>query len=113
MGITQGVNMSTELRVLGAHLDHLAARQGEAAIAIRSATAATDGVDDAVGATHGAISVATASAVAAAVSARRRAGACVGRATLDMQDRLRQSGASYTGTDETAGAAIGGVMGRR
>jgi hypothetical protein len=113
MTFTQGVNMSTELRVLGAHLDELAATQGAAAAVIRSATAATDGVDDAVGATHGTISAATSAAVAAAVTARREAGTRVAQVTRDVQDRLRESAASYTGADETAGAAIGGVLGRR
>lgn len=101
--------MSTELRVLVAHLGELAAKHGEAAGRINAAIESVDGVDVAVGKTHGPISAVTANAVAAAAHARRNAGARTESVSRDLQGRLRESAVSYTDTDETAGVAVGGA----
>ena len=98
--------MSTELRVAEAHLRELAAKQGEAAAAIQSATAAADGLAAAVGSTHGPISSATAAAVQAAESARGEAGGRTATESRTLQDRLEGSAAAYGSADQVAGGAL-------
>jgi 4-hydroxyphenylpyruvate dioxygenase-like putative hemolysin len=98
--------MSTELRVTEAHLRELAAKQGDAAVVIRSATDAADGVAGAVDTTHGPISSATAAAVAAAETARGQAGAQAAAESRHMQDRLEASAASYADVDQAVGGAL-------
>jgi hypothetical protein len=101
--------MSTELRVSVAHLGELAAKQGEAAAAIVSATDAVTGVGASVAGTHGAISSSTAAAVAAVEHARRTAGGTLERESRKMQRRLTRSAANYELTDRQ----VGGVLTRR
>jgi hypothetical protein len=99
--------MSTELRVLVAHLGDLAAKQDEAAAVVGSAAAAADGVDVAVSATHGAIAAATAAAVTDAAQARTEAGAHVEAVSRELRNRLGEAAASYARTDEVAAEEIG------
>jgi hypothetical protein len=99
--------MSTELRVLVAHLGELAAKQREAAAVIASATDAVHGTGASVAATHGAISSSTAAAVGEAEDARRTAGGQVQRETRKMQQRLAESAQHYTVTDQLLGGALG------
>jgi len=101
--------MSTELRVLVAHLGELAAKQGDAAAAIVSATDAVSDVGASVASTHGAISSSTAAAIVAVEHARRTAGGKLDRESRKMQQRLTQSAAYYELTDRR----VGGVMTRR
>lgn len=98
--------MSSELRVLVAHLGELAAEQGEAAVAIGSATGAVNGVGASVASTHGAISSSTAAAVAAVEHARRTAGGRLERESRKMQQRLTRSAANYELTDRQVGGLI-------
>src|SRR6478609_275144 len=98
--------MSTELRVLVAHLGELAAKQREAAAVIASATDAVHGTGASVAATHGAISSSTAAA-GEAEDARRAAGGQVQRETRKMQQRLAESAQRYTVTDQMLGGALG------
>jgi hypothetical protein len=101
--------MSTELRVLVAHLGELAAKQGEAAAAIVSATEPVVGIGASVASTHGAISSSTAAAVAAVEHARRTAGGKLERESRKMRKRLARSAAYYELTDRQ----VGGVMTRQ
>jgi Excreted virulence factor EspC, type VII ESX diderm len=98
--------MSTELRVTEAHLRELAAKQGEAAAEIQSATGAADGLAGGVAATHGPISSATAAAVQAAESARATAGAQTAAESRQMQDRLAASASLYASVDQAMGGAL-------
>ena len=100
--------MSTELRVLVAHLDELAAKQGEAAATIGSATETVNGASASVRSTHGVISASTAAAVDAAQHARRTAGGRMERESRSMQERLKQSAIYYDGTDGEAAGRVGG-----
>ena len=102
--------MSTELRVLVAHLDELAAKQDEAAAVIRSATEAAIGAGASVRSTHGAISSSTAAAVEAAQNARRTAGERMEHESRDMQQRLKQSANHYERTDQLMGAHLDGQV---
>lgn len=98
--------MSTELRVLVAHLGELAAKQSEAAAVIGSATDAVNGVGASVASTHGAISSSTAAAVAAVENARRTAGGRLERESRNVQQRLTRSAANYELTDRQVGGVI-------
>ncbi|WP_319452966.1 MULTISPECIES: ESX-1 secretion-associated protein [unclassified Mycobacterium] len=98
--------MSTELRVLVAHLGELAAKQGEAAAVIGSATDAVNGVGAWVASTHGTISSSTAAAVAAVEHARRTAGGKLERESRKTQHRLTQSAANYELTDREVGGRV-------
>jgi Excreted virulence factor EspC, type VII ESX diderm len=97
----------SELRVTAAHLRELAAKQGEAAADIRSATGAANGLGASVGSTHGSISSATAAAVQAAEHARAQAGTRTAAESSDMQDRLGASANAYASVDRGASAALG------
>jgi hypothetical protein len=96
----------SELRVTEAHLRELAAKQGEAAADIQSATDAADSLGAAVGSTHGPISSATAAAVRAAESARGQACAQTAAESRDMQDRLEASATAYASVDQSASRAL-------
>jgi Excreted virulence factor EspC, type VII ESX diderm len=102
--------MSTELRVLVAHLHELAAKQGEAAGAIRAATDAVDGAATSVRSTHGVIASSTAAAVDAAENARRTAGDRLEHDSRGMQQRLEQSAYLYESTDQRMDSQLDGQL---
>jgi Excreted virulence factor EspC, type VII ESX diderm len=102
--------MSAELRVLVAYLDELAAKQGEAAAVIASATGAVCGAAASVTSTHGPISSATAAAVDSVQDARRRVGERVERETRNMQQRLTLSARRYEFTDLAVDGGISGEL---
>jgi hypothetical protein len=94
------------LRVTTAHLRELAARQGQAAAEIRSATEVVDGVDTSVRVTHGVIAWSTASAVEAIVQARRTAGNGMAAISDGMSSKLIDAAARYDEIDGAMGGRL-------
>ena len=95
-----------DLRVTTTHLAELADKQRHAALAVRSATASTDGAEVAVLSTHGIVASASATAVAAVLAARRSAGAKMASISDDLCDKLTEAANRYERTDE----AMSGIL---
>ena len=95
-----------DLRVTTAHLGDLAAKQGGAAVGIRSATTMVDDADIAVISTHGAIASASASALTAVLAARSSAGLRMAAISDDLCDKLTHAANSYDRADD----AVSGVL---
>jgi hypothetical protein len=95
-----------ELSVVTAHLTELAARQGRAAAAIRSATVMADGADAVVRQTHGAVASASASALTAVLAARRSAATRVAAISEDLSGKLSTAAKQYEQADEAAGGTL-------
>lgn len=96
--------MSREaLQVTTAHLRELAAKHGQAAAEITSATEAVSGVDRAIRMSHGPIAWSTASAVEGIQQARRDAGNSVAGESAALSENLRSSADRYEATDHASG----------
>ncbi|MBS1696731.1 MAG: ESX-1 secretion-associated protein [Actinobacteria bacterium] len=104
--------MSGDLRVTTAHVRELAAKQGQAAAEITSATEMVDGIDSRVRWTHGVIAWATAGAVEAAQQARRDAGATMSTASSELADRLAVAATRYDAIDAAMRAKLDDQMPR-
>lgn len=105
--------MSSDLQVTTAHVRELAAKQGQAAAEIRSATEVTAGVDTAVRFSHGVIAWSTAGAVEAAQHARVAAGTAMGQASEELRDDLQTAASRYDATDQDTGALLDAQMAPR
>ena len=100
--------MSREaLHVTTAHLRELAAKHGQAAAEITSATESVSAVDSAIRTSHGVIAWSTAGAVEALQLARRDAGCSVARESDAMGENLASAADRYEATDRASGASIG------
>jgi hypothetical protein len=99
-----------ELRVTSAHVRELAAKQGQAAAEIRSATEVVHAVDTSVRMTHGVIAWSTAGAVEAAQAARRTAGGGMEAVSEDLNNKLGAAAAAYDEIDRAMGARLDGQM---
>jgi hypothetical protein len=95
------------LRVTTAHLGELAAKQGRAAVEIRSATVAAEGAEAAVRSTHGSIASASVNALAAVLSARRSAGTKMAAISDDLCDKLVEAAKRYDQIDEAMSGTLG------
>jgi hypothetical protein len=100
----------SDLRVTTAHVRELAAKQGQAAAEIVSATEVVTGVDTDVRWTHGIIAWSTAAAVEAATCARRDAGAKMGSVAHGLGAKLTSAAARYDGVDSTSSGRLDGEM---
>ncbi len=96
-----------DLRVTTAHLGELAAKQGRAAVEIRSATVAAEGAEAAVRSTHGSIASASVNALAAVLSARRSAGTKMAAISDDLCDKLVEAAKRYDQIDEAMSGTLG------
>lgn len=94
------------LQVTAAHLRELAAKHGQAAAEIATATESVSGVDRAISTSHGVIARSTAAAVEAIQLARRDAGNSVARASDGMGENLTSAADRYEATDRASGANI-------
>lgn len=94
------------LRVTAAHLRELAAKQGQAAAQLTSATEVVEGVDTAVRFTHGVIAWSTAAAVEAVQAARAAAAQAETATAQSMTERLTEAAARYEEADRAAGAHL-------
>jgi Excreted virulence factor EspC, type VII ESX diderm len=99
-----------DLRVTTAHLGELAVKQGRAAVGIRSATIAAEGVEAAVRSTHGSIASASVSALAAVLTARRGAGSKLAAISDELCDKLAEAAKQYDLADEAMSATLGTQM---
>lgn len=96
--------MSREaLQVTTAHLRELAAKHGQAAAEITSATEAVAGVDTEIRISHGVIAWATASAVEAVQQARREAGNSLAEGSHALNGNLRSAAERYEAADRASG----------
>lgn len=94
------------LQVTTAHLRELAAKHGQAAAEIISATEAASGVDSAIRTSHGVIAWSTAGAVEAIQHARRAAGDSVGEVSQALSENLAFAADHYEAADSASGAAL-------
>ena len=95
-----------DLRVTTAHLGELSAKQGRAAVGIRSATILTEGAAAAVRTTHGSIASASAGALEAVLAARRTAGTKMAAVSDDLCDKLFEAAKRYDQADDAMSAAL-------
>jgi hypothetical protein len=95
-----------DLRVTTAHLGDLAVRQGRAAVEIRSATTAAEGVGAAVRSSHGIIASATTNALESVLSTRRDAGTKMAAVSDGLSDSLTEAARRYDRTDDALGGAL-------
>ncbi|MGE0219152.1 ESX-1 secretion-associated protein [Mycolicibacterium sp.] len=99
--------MSREtLQVNPAHLRELAAKHGQAAAEIVSATETVDGVDTGIRFSHGVIAWSTAAAVEALQQARRSAGLRVADQSRATGEHLSTAADRYETTDLAAAAHL-------
>ena len=99
--------MSREsLQVATAHLRELAARHGQAAAEVTSATEVVSGVDSGIRTSHGVIAWSTASAVEAIQYARRDAGIAVAAESQALSDNLGAAADTYEAADAESGVHL-------
>jgi hypothetical protein len=99
--------MSREsLQVTTAHLRELAAKHGQAAAEITSATEVVSGVDSGIRTSHGVIAWSTAGAVEAIQHARRAAGSSVATESQALRDNLSAAAGRYEATDRASGSRL-------
>lgn len=102
--------MSGDLKVTTAHVRDLAGKQGEIAIEIESAGAATDAVLRDVLFSHGAICGSANDALAVAVAARDSACSAVREASTNLQEKLNAAAVAYDATDLSASGTLDQTM---
>ncbi len=102
--------MSGDLQVTTAQLRELAAKQGQAAAEIRSATEVTGGVDTSVRISHGVIADATAHAIEAAANSRHQSAVVIGNVSASLGADLTVAASRYDDADGQAGSRLGGQV---
>ncbi|MCH9730552.1 MAG: ESX-1 secretion-associated protein [Actinomycetia bacterium] len=95
-----------ELKVTTAHLRELAAKHGQTAAEVTSATETVSGVDTAIRKSHGLIAWSSAGAVEAIQEARRGAGKCAADESEALSENLISAAGRYEATDHASGASL-------
>ncbi|MGB0970194.1 MAG: ESX-1 secretion-associated protein [Mycobacterium sp.] len=95
-----------ELKVTTAHLRELAAKHGQTAAEVTSATETVSGVDTAIRTSHGLIAWSSAGAVEAIQAARRGAGKCAADESEVLSKNLISAADRYEATDKASGANL-------
>lgn len=99
--------MSREaLKVTTSHLRELAAKHGQTAAEVTSATETVSGVDRAIRTSHGVVAWSTAGAVEAIQEARRGAGRCAAVESEALSKNLISAAGRYEATDHASGASL-------
>lgn len=99
-------NREDNLRVITAHIDRLAESQQTAVEKFTGANRAAGNAAGAVGATHGAICIATSMAVADIDAARANAGQTMQRVSAELHDKLINASKNYQSVDYLSGTTI-------
>ncbi|GJF13739.1 ESX-1 secretion-associated protein [Mycolicibacterium cyprinidarum] len=94
------------LQVTTAHLRELAAKHGQAAAEITSATEAVSGLDSAIRTSHGVIAWSTAAAVEMIQQVRRDIGNSLAGESHVLGENLTTAAGRYEATDHASGAGL-------